>query len=222
ELTSLAFWRDLLAEFVMTFMLMSVQAALPLDWGTNGLLGGPVQVGLGVGFLVTAMAWALGDFSGGHINPAVSIAMMACAKISPLRALFYVASQSVGAVAGAGFVYGMIPSASRGHLSATSLGPGVEPHQGFLIEAWITCLLVLTVFGSTNKKRKGSLHMPAVPIGLAVALGIMTGVNAFGSTGGSMNPARSLGPAVVLSIWDDHWVYWAGPICGGLLAAMVY
>lgn len=73
----------------------------------------------------------------------------------------------------------MIPSKSREGLSATTLGLDVKPVQGFLVELWITCLLVLTVFGSTNMKRKGSLHMPTVPIGLAVALGIMTGVSTF-------------------------------------------
>jgi glycerol uptake facilitator-like aquaporin len=70
----------------------------------------------------------------------------------------------------------MIPSERREGLSATTLAPGVEPHQGFLIEAWLTSLLVLTIFGSTNERRKGNLFMPTIPIGLAVALGIMAGV----------------------------------------------
>lgn len=85
ELHKQTFWRDNFAEFVMTFMLMSVQAALPLTWDSTPSWGSPVQVGLGVGFVVVAIGWALGDFGGGHINPAVSIAMMVCGKITPLR-----------------------------------------------------------------------------------------------------------------------------------------
>ena len=90
EVRTATLWRDTLAEFIMTFMLMSVQAALPLTWraqpgADQGLMGGPVQVGIGMGFIVACMAWALGDFGGGHINPAVTVAMLACAKITLVR-----------------------------------------------------------------------------------------------------------------------------------------
>ena len=85
EVCSGAFWRDVVAEFVATFMLMSVQAALPLSWDNGLVMGGPVQVGLGMGFIVCTMAWALGDFGGGHINPAVSVAMVVGCKITIVR-----------------------------------------------------------------------------------------------------------------------------------------
>ena len=86
ELCSVGLWRDCTAEFLATFFLMAVQAALPLSWGKEGM-GGPVQVGLGVGFIVATMAWALGDFGGGHINPAVSIAMVCSGKITIVRGM---------------------------------------------------------------------------------------------------------------------------------------
>ena len=85
ELQSATLWRDVAAEFVAMFMLMTVQAALPLQWGKPDLMGGPVMVSLGMGFIVATMAWALGDFGGAHINPAVSIGMLFSCKITLVR-----------------------------------------------------------------------------------------------------------------------------------------
>ena len=86
EPRSLSFWRDVLSELVATFMLVSVQAALPLTWGQPaGVLGTAVQVGLSMGFIVTTMAWSLGDFGGGHMNPAVTVSMALCLQVSFLR-----------------------------------------------------------------------------------------------------------------------------------------
>ncbi len=84
ELRSGSFWRDLVVELVATFMLMSVQAVLPLSWGDPNL-GTAVQTGLGMGFIVATMAWSLGDFSGGHMNPAVTLAMVLGCKITAVR-----------------------------------------------------------------------------------------------------------------------------------------
>ncbi len=84
ELRSGSFWRDVMVEFVATFMLMSVQAVLPLSWEEDHL-GTAVQTALGMGFIVATMAWSLGDFSGGHMNPAVTFAMVLGCKITPVR-----------------------------------------------------------------------------------------------------------------------------------------
>lgn len=237
ELCSLALWRDALVELVATFMLVSVQCALPLTWGQTGL-GTSLQTGLGVGFVVAAMAWSLGDFSGGHMNPAVSFGMAVLLKITFVRALVYIVAQCAGGIGGAAFIFAVTPDEKREALATTVPGDGVEDWQAILVEMWITCILLFTIIGSTNLKRKGNLYMPPIFIGFAIALGIMSG---FGSTGGSMNPARSLGPAVVMWAWlhDDedspyystldvdrvmgkHWIYWVGPLCGALVAAIAY
>ena len=84
EPRSVSLWRDVFAEFVATFMLVSVQSALPLTWGEAGI-GGPVQTALGMGFIVCTMAWTFGDFSGGHMNPAVTFSMALSAKITVVR-----------------------------------------------------------------------------------------------------------------------------------------
>ena len=85
ELRSRRFWRDVIAECVATFLLVSVQAALPLSWGNSDVMGGPVQVGLGMGFVVTCLAWTFGDLGGAHMNPAVTFAMLLRRNVSLLR-----------------------------------------------------------------------------------------------------------------------------------------
>ena len=88
EPCSVSMWRDVFAEFIATFMLVSVQSALPLTWETHGL-GGPVQTALGMGFIVVTMAWTFGDYSGGHMNPAVTFSMAISAKITIVRGNHY-------------------------------------------------------------------------------------------------------------------------------------
>lgn len=219
EVRTLALWRDVFAEFVGTFFLVSVQCSLPLLWNhPSGFFGSVVEIGVGMGMIVTTMAETVGHFSGGHFNPAVTFAMAISFKVTFLRAILYIAIQCAGGIAGAAFIYAMTPSGSRDGLAATLVNDDIEPWKGMLIEAWITTILVLTIFGATNAKRK-AVFMPTIPIGFAIALGIMSGI---AYTGGSMNPARSLGPAVMMGLWDNHWVYWAGPGIGAVLASFVY
>lgn len=219
EIRSGSFWRDLLSEFFATFMLVSIQCVLPLTWGRETGFSDAVMTGLGMGFIVTTMAWSLGDFGGAHMNPAVTFAMTISLKMSILRGFLYIIVQMAGGLAGAGFAYAITPAQFQDRLSATGLGPGVTPWQGYLTEAWITCILVITIMGSTNPARKIGLQMPPLFIGLAVSLCIFA---AWNHTGASMNPARSFGPAVVKGYWQDHWVYWAGPFTGSTLAAIIY
>ena len=85
EVRNRRFWRDVIVEFVATFLLVSVQVALPLSWGNSAIHGGPVQVSLAMGFVVTCLAWTFGDLGGAHMNPAVTFAMMLRRKASILR-----------------------------------------------------------------------------------------------------------------------------------------
>ncbi|ELU02847.1 hypothetical protein CAPTEDRAFT_180401 [Capitella teleta] len=218
EIKSATFWRDVIAEFLATFLLMTVQSAIVMDWGKDDPAKS-IRVGLALGFIVATMAWALGDFGGGHINPAVTVAMVFGGCCTILRGILYVIAQCVGAIAGAGFIYAVTPADFRGNLALTDLNEGMEPWQGYLVETWVTCILVLTILGATNERRKGNVYMPTILIGFAVCLGIMS---AFNHTGGSLNPARSFGPAVVINKWNNHWVYWAGPCSGGILASLLY
>ena len=90
-----AFWRDVFTEFIATFLLVSVQSALPLTWGHAAGIGGPVYTALGMGFVVCSMAWTFGDFSGGHMNPAVTFSMAISAKITVVRGNVVITSNIV-------------------------------------------------------------------------------------------------------------------------------
>jgi glycerol uptake facilitator-like aquaporin len=119
-----------------------------------------------------------------------------------------------------------------GHLGAhsinvfnTDLGTGIVEDQvgngagaGLLIEAVLTFALVFVIF-ATAIDRKGLTHLAPVAIGLAYLVGHLVAIPL---TGASMNPARSFGPAVVANFWDDHWIYWLGPLIGAAVAALVY
>ena len=85
EIRTGVFWRDVLSEFLATFMLVSIQCALPLTWGRDGDFSQAMMTGLGMGFIVATMAWSLGDFGGGHMNPAVTFAMVLTIKISVIK-----------------------------------------------------------------------------------------------------------------------------------------
>lgn len=111
------------------------------------------------------------------------------------------------------------PDAAKGNLSVTLVNPAISLSQGYLVELIITFILVITIFSCCDDRRKDLSGSFPLQIGLAVAIGGLFGGK---FTGGSMNPARSLGPAVVTGIWTHHWIYWLGPISGALVAAFLY
>ena len=219
ECVSLRFYRDVIGEFVGTMLLVAVQASLP-GWTAYGL-GGVIQVALGMGFVLFFLVTVLGDKGGANLNPAVTIALTICGRTTLYRATLYIVAQAIGGITGAALVSALTPDAYQGSLAATVLHEDITIAQGIFIEAWITFMLVFAVFGATAPYAGTNIGKAGGPlsIGLALTVGIMI---AFASTGGSMNPARTLGPAVITGIWTDHWVYWVGPIFGGCMATLVY
>lgn len=101
----------------------------------------------------------------------------------------------------------------------TNLGEGVGTTQGMLMEIIVTFLLVLVVHAVTDPKRTDTIGWAPLAIGLTICVSHLAAIPI---TGSSMNPARTLGPAVIVGVWSNHWVYWAGPIIGGLLAGAIY
>ena len=104
-------------------------------------------------------------------------------------------------------------------LGATNLGENVESGQGVIIEAIVTFLLVLVVHAVTDPKRTDTKGWAPLAIGLTISVAHMAAVPI---TGSSMNPARTLGPAVIIGVWSNHWVYWVGPIIGAIVAGGLY
>ncbi|XP_063075396.1 aquaporin-1-like [Engraulis encrasicolus] len=214
EIKSKAFWRAVLAELVgMTlFIFLSITAAI----GNNPL--DEVKTCLAFGLAIATLAQALGHISGAHLNPAVTLGMLASCQISVLRAAMYIVAQMLGSTVASGIVYAVRPEGNN-NLGLNSLADGVTPSQGIGIELLATFQLVLCVIAATDKRRRDVTGSAPLAIGLSVALGHLTAIS---FTGCGINPARSFGPAVILVNFTNHWVYWVGPMCGGVAAALVY
>ncbi|XP_070575147.1 aquaporin-4-like isoform X1 [Ptychodera flava] len=212
------FWRAVAAEFIATALLLSLCVGGSIQWDPTHT-SSVVQLSLSSGLTVATIVQCFGHVSGAHINPAVTCTFLATRKISVARALTYIVAQSVGSIAGAGLIYAVTPVGSRGDLGVTSLGPGVSIGQGFAVECLITFVLLFTVFATIDPHRKDIQGSAALAIGLAV---VTTNLFAIQYTGASMNSARSFGPAVIMNSWQDHWIYWAGPVLGGITAGVVY
>jgi len=207
---------EFIGPFTLTFIGVGAIAMNSLTHGSVGLVG----IALAHGFAIMVMVYATGHISGGHINPAVTFAMLVSGRIGFGKAVGYIISQLAGGALGAFAVYASYPldATTDTHLGATMLASNITPAAGVGIEAVLTFLLVFVIFGVAVDSRA-----PAAAAGLAIGGTIALDILAAGPlTGASMNPARSFGPALVQLDWTNHWVYWAGPLLGGAVAAWVY
>lgn len=194
-----------------------------------------VQIALCFGVTVATLAQTLGHVSGCHVNPAVTAGLVTGAKVRTnsslsltcylqvglLKGLLYVVAQCIGATSGAGILSFLIPAdeAETG-VGVTAISK-ISAGQGFGVEFIITMVLVLVVFAAAADSNNSESVKGSAP--LAIGLSITTShLFAIPLTGSSMNPARTFGPSLVFSAWDNHWVYWAGPILGGVTAALIY
>ncbi|XP_068777315.1 lens fiber major intrinsic protein isoform X1 [Struthio camelus] len=183
------------------------------------------QGGLALGSALAAGALAMGPFSGGSMNPARSLGPAIITGIwddhwlSLPRGLGYLLAQLLGGLAGAGLLYGLTPAAARGTLGLSALHPSVGLAQGTAVELILTMQFVLCVFASYDDRRDGRLGSAALAVGFSLTLGHLCGMY---YTGASMNPARSFAPAVITRNFTNHWVYWVGPLLGGVLAGLLY
>ena len=199
-----------IAEAIGTFALIFI--GIGAIKAEPGLLG----VALAHGLTIAVMVSATGGISGGHLNPAVTFGALVGGKIDLKGAVRYWISQLVGATL-AGFVcYGLFSKAVV--IAGTpQLSGGTSPLAGIVIEAITTFFLVFVVYGTALDPR--APRIGGLAIGLTITIGILF---AGPLTGGAINPARVFGPALAVSFWDAHYVYWLGPMIGGALAGLVY
>ena len=211
---------SLVAEFIGTFALIFIGAGA----GALGL-GGLVGVAFAHGLVVVGFAYAYGHISGTHINPAVTAGVWAAGKIDAGRAVSYIVFQILGGIAGALLLAWVLGGTATG-LGATKLAQGLDaggttititPVIGFVVEAILTFFLVNAVM---NAGISGKVtHVAGLAIGFTLVFCILMGGPL---TGASLNPARTIGPALVLGDFSDIWVYLAGPVVGGVIAGLLY
>ncbi|HEY8477414.1 MAG TPA: MIP family channel protein [Chloroflexota bacterium] len=210
--------RSAIAEFIGTFALIFIGAGSIVAAGIAGAAGGLVGVALAHGLTIAVMVSALGHVSGGHFNPAVTFGFLVTGRLSPATCLVYWIAQLLGGVAGGLALLGTFPPDA---ITAAGAGVpvlnGVNVVAGIAIEALLTFFLVTAVFGTAVDPRGPKVG--GFGIGLTIALDILAGGPL---TGASMNPARTFGPALAFNVWNDHLVYWIGPLIGGALAALIY
>jgi MIP family channel proteins len=185
--------------------------------GRTGLVGVALAHGLAIFLGVSAT----GHISGGHLNPAVTAAFWATKRIDASKAIAYIISQLLGGVVAAVLLFIISPG---GLVATFKLGTpepaaSVTAVQALIIEFILTFFLVFVIFATAVDPRSPAKAIFPFCIGMTIAMDILMG-GPF--TGGSMNPARSFGPALVGNHWTAHWVYWAGPILGGICAAKLY
>eukprot|EP01103_Thecamoeba_quadrilineata_P007554 TRINITY_DN17413_c0_g1_i1.p1 TRINITY_DN17413_c0_g1~~TRINITY_DN17413_c0_g1_i1.p1 ORF type:complete len:294 (-),score=22.58 TRINITY_DN17413_c0_g1_i1:229-1110(-) len=218
-------YRGALAEFLNLFIFCFVSGGCiivivgPTCSTCVGLdHGGLLCIAIVHGFTIAILVYATGNVSGGHINPAVTIALFFGGVISITRAAFYVGAQIVGAIAGSYFLKAIIPYDFQSNLGATTLSPLMNGGHGIGLEIFCTWFLMMVIF-LTAVDERGAGQLAPLAIGLTVLVDHLIAVP---WTGASMNPARSFGPAVASQTWDHHWIYWVGPIAGATFASLCY
>jgi len=220
--------KRLVAELLGTFMLVFIGTfAVSTVSGTQKEL----SVGLAFGIAAVGVVYAFGHVSGAHINPAVTLSLAVRGRFPWKEVIPYVLAQIIGSVIAA-FLNASIVGETVGRrtlLGATYPNSGGFPgvsaaSAAFTTEVIITFILVLTILSVTEKESPSGFA--GLAIGLILGMNVMIAANI---SGGSMNPARSFGPALALAyLWvptqafDFHWIYWVGPFLGGLLAALVH
>lgn len=205
-------WRRLFSEAFGTFLLVVVAAGAPVvDASSHGQVPLGAQV-VAPALMVMAVIYFMGAVGGAHLNPAVSVSFALRGNFPWKRVPGYVGAQLVGAVAAAGLlrlVFGDV-----GHLGATIPGAHTSAGTVVAIEALLTTGLVSVILGTASGARNIGANA-GIAVGGYIAL---AGLWAAPVTGASMNPFRSLGPAIVGGNWTDWWAYVIGPLAGGVVA----
>lgn len=213
------------AEFIgtMVLTLMGCGAAVALSCEPVNNIPGVVGTAIAFGLAVVAMAYTIGGVSGCHINPAITLGVLLSGRMSMREAIGYWGAQILGGIVGAAILYVLTSSTGDGVVGtgANDLQAGVTPFAGFLAETVYTCVFVLVVLGATSKTNGATNNFAGLAIGLSL---ILVHLACIRFTGTSVNPARSIGPAIFQggSAVTNLWIFVAAPLLGGALAALVW
>lgn len=214
--------RRSLAEFVGTFALVFVAAGtLAAASLTGDVDPSSLTVAFSYGLVVAVMVSALGHISGGHFNPAITLAFFVTRRLAVSLTIAYLIVQLAAAAAAALLIRWIFPgeSAESVRHGAPAIDPNLGNAEALVVEALLTFFLVWVFFATAADIRGTFKAIAGLGIGLAVTFGVLVGDPL---TDAMMNPARAFGPQLIDSSWDDFWVWYAGPILGGAIAALVY
>ncbi|XP_068635311.1 probable aquaporin TIP-type RB7-18C [Aristolochia californica] len=214
--------KSYLAEFIATllFVFAGVGSAIAFSKLTAGApldAAGLVAVAVAHAFALFVGVSIAANISGGHLNPAVTFGLAIGGNITLLTGFFYWVAQCLGSIV-ACFLLKFVTSGEP--IPTHGVAAGINGFEGVVMEIIITFALVYTVYATAADPKKGSLGTIA-----PIAIGFIVGANILAAgpfSGGSMNPARSFGPAVASGDFSENWIYWVGPLIGGGLAGLVY
>jgi MIP family channel proteins len=212
-------WRHFVAEFVGTFALVFVGGGTIITSPLVQSQATVLSVALAHGLILALLVSATMNISGGHLNPAVTTGFLVTGRIEPMMAVIHWIAQLLGAIIAAYALKALFPTAvaNMTMLGGQRISSDTTFMQAIGLEAIATFFLVFVVFGTAVDPRAPKLG------GMAIGLTIAADILAIGPlTGGSMNPARSFGPAVVSHVFEGQTVYWIGPLLGGIVAALLY
>ena len=216
-----AWFAESIATFCLVFFgpLSIVLAAAA--FGTGLSIEGIIMIAIGHGAAIGLMVYAFGHVSGAHINPAVTISMLVTKRIGIKDGIGYIVFQIIGAIIAAFSLKTILPDLGAKVNYGTQGGPSEllnnSAMSGFAVELILTFFLVTVIF-MTAVHKKAAAGMHGLAIGGMIFLIHLVGVPL---TGASVNPARTLGPAIISGYWDFHWIYWAGPILGAIIAGLI-
>ncbi len=216
--------KNFFAELFGTFVLVFIGAgSAVIAGGDIGVLG----ISFAFGIAVMSMVYAIGPISGCHINPAITVSMLAAGKINLKESMSYIVAQVIGAILGAGALY-LIASGKSGFDVSSGLGQnGFGPsylgeysmRAAFIAEVVLTAIFLLVIFGATSEK--ANTKFAGIAIGFALTMIHLVGIQI---TGTSVNPARSIGPALFVggTALSQLWLFIVAPIVGGLLGTFIW
>ena len=219
-------FKKCIAEFIGTFTLVLVGCGTAMLVGCDSASGcGYILTAFAFGLVIVGMAYCVGNVSGCHINPAVSLAVLISGKMSVPDFFLYFVSQVLGAISGAAclkiiFSLGQVTDKTGGLGSNGLAGVGGNAVAGLIVEILLTFIFVLVILGVTDSKA-GHGSFGGVVIGFSL---VMVHILGIGLTGTSVNPARSIGPAIFAGgdALASLWVFIVGPFVGAALAAVIY
>ena len=209
-----SYWAEFLGTFALCFIGQGSIVMQQVTGGNNLLV-----IAVAHGLALATMISALGVWSGGHFNPAVTFGFVVTRRMSMTSAITYWVSQLAGAIAASFLLRAVVPGEAGElvHFGVPMLAAGVSVTQGLLIEFVLTFFLITAVWGTAVDER--GPRIGGFGIGLTLCMGILLGGPL---TGGAMNPARAFGAACASGVWTGHWIYWVAPMLGGAAAARIY